>query len=92
MDMPDNCMECPIGENMSIPLETCIRCPIAQKCMLDEEPKTRPKVCPLKPIPEKMEICGTYNGEYYAKGGKMPSWKSGWNACIDEILKGEEHE
>lgn len=45
--------------------------------------------CPLRELPEKMEVCGTYNSEYYAKGGKMPSYKTGWNACLDEILKHE---
>lgn len=32
-----------------------------------------------------MEICGTYNAEYYAKGGLMPSYKLGWNKCLDAI-------
>lgn len=45
------------------------------------------KYCPLRPVPEKKDICGTYNGEYYKNGGKPPSWKCGYNACISEILK-----
>lgn len=49
----------------------------------------RPDNCPLVPMPEKMDICGLYNAEYYAKGGKPPSYKVGWNACID-ALKGKE--
>ena len=34
---------------------------------------------------ERMQICGTYNAEYYAKGGLMPSYKLGWNKCLDAI-------
>lgn len=49
-----------------------------------------PDWCPLKPLPEKMEMIGKYNQEYFQKGGKMPSYKVGWNACIDEITGEEE--
>lgn len=52
MDMPSSCLECPIGQNESIPLETCIRCPLG-KCAVDAETETRPDWCPLKPMPEK---------------------------------------
>ena len=31
----------------------------------------KPDWCPLRELPERMEICGTYNAEYYAKGGLM---------------------
>ncbi|MDE7156723.1 MAG: hypothetical protein K2O02_01975 [Lachnospiraceae bacterium] len=33
-------------------------------------------------VPEKMEVCGTYG-----KGDIPASYKVGWNACIDQILK-----
>lgn len=52
LDMPESCMECPIGQNMSIPIEICIRCPITKKCAIDAETETRPKWCPLRPIQE----------------------------------------
>ncbi len=45
--------------------------------------------CPLVPMPEKMNICGIYNAEYYAKGGKPPSYKVGWNDCV-KALGGKE--
>lgn len=48
----------------------------------------RPDWCPLNPLPEKMQLAGLYNGEYFKAGGKLPSYKIGWNQCIDEIAGG----
>lgn len=47
-----------------------------------------PDWCPLKPLPEKMKVTGFYNGEYFKAGGKPPSYKIGWNKCIDAIAGG----
>lgn len=47
-----------------------------------------PNWCPLKPLPEKMKLAGLYNGEYFKAGGKLPSYKIGWNDCIDAITGG----
>ena len=84
-EMPKNCLKCPIGKNISIPLETCIQCPLG-KCAIDEETKTRPDWCPLNPMPEKMQVCG----KYPQPDGIVPSYKIGYNACIDEILGDKE--
>ena len=76
MDMPKNCFACD--------LESYGEC----KAMFGEVIENKfekPSWCPLKPMPEKETICGKYNSEYYANGGKMPSWKLGFNACIDAI-------
>ena len=40
MDMPSSCLECPVGKDMSIPIETCIKCPFG-KCVIDEETRTK---------------------------------------------------
>ena len=48
----------------------------------------RPDWCPLKPLPEKMKVTGIYNYAYLEAGGKPPSYKIGWNDCIDEITGG----
>ncbi len=85
MDTPESCINCKVGQNMSNCMETCIRCPIAGKCALDEEAESIPEWCPLKPLPEKMKLTGNYNGEYSKTGGKTLSYKVGWNACINEI-------
>lgn len=49
----------------------------------------RPDWCPLKPLPEKMKATGLYNCEYFKAGDRPPSYKIGWNACIDEITGGD---
>jgi hypothetical protein len=54
-------------------------------CRYIEDLSTKPDWCPLKPLPEKMKVTGLYNGEYFKAGGKPPSYKIGWNKCIDEI-------
>ena len=45
----------------------------------------KPDWCPLKPLPEKMKVTGIYNYAYLEAGGKPPSYKIGWNDCIDAI-------
>lgn len=80
MDMPSSCDKCNFQQ--------CGICHAVRKsiCGTPTDLKSKPDWCPLKPMPEKKDICGTYNSEYYAKGGMMPSTKMGYNACIDEIL------
>lgn len=88
MEMPSSCLECPIGKDMSIPIETCIKCPIG-KCVIDEEVMTKPDWCPLKKIPQKLEreiVKEDYNGGY------SHGIVHGYNACIDEILGDKERE
>lgn len=86
MDSPEKgCISCLIGRNQSNCLETCICCPIAGKVALNEEAETIPDWCPLKPLPERMKVTGIYNGDYFRSGGKPPSYKIGWNDCLDEI-------
>lgn len=48
----------------------------------------RPDWCPLKPLPEKIKATGLYNCEYFKAGDRPPSYKIGWNDCIDEITGG----
>lgn len=82
LEMPSSCLDCPLGKNMSIPLETCIQCPLG-KCAIDEETKTIPNWCPLKPMIEKKDrnkVVGDY----------LRGRCDGYNACIDEILGDKE--
>ena len=98
IDTPENCYDCPFGTSYCGELEYVGYCELAD-CLdydvilmaeehYDCESKSKPVWCPLKPLPEKMEMIGKYNQEYFQKGGKMPSYKVGWNACIDEITGG----
>ena len=88
MDTPESCADCKIGRDMSGYMEVCIICPITNKVALNEEAEAVPDWCPLKLLPEKMKVTGLYNGEYFKTGGKPPSYKIGWNACVDEITGG----
>lgn len=98
IDAPENCYDCPFGTAYCGELEYEGYCELAD-CLdydvilmteehYDYESKSRPKWCPLKSLPEKMKVTGIYNGEYFKAGGKPPSYKIGWNACIDEITGG----
>lgn len=85
MDMPESCFGCNFMYcDEESDTETCQAMETARDIDLIED---RPDWCPLRELPEKMEVCGKYNSDYYAKGGKMPSYKIGWNDCLDEILK-----
>ena len=56
-------------------------CRITRKC----NTKGRKVECPLRELPEKQVTHPIDN--MFQRGAK-----NGWNACINEILKGEEHE
>lgn len=46
---------------------------------------SKPEWCPIKPLPEKYEVCGKY-----PQPGPVPSYRIGWNDCIDKITEEEE--
>ncbi len=85
LDTPENCISCSISRDCSDILETCTFCPITGKCVLDKEAETIPDWCPLKPLPDKMKLTGVYGREYFQSNGKMPSYKIGWNDCVNAI-------
>ena len=89
MDMPESCGECNFNDFGANGILTCI-CIDDYMELEDDMDTCRPDWCPFRELPEKMEVCGTYNADYYAKGGKMPSYKTGWNACLDAITESEE--
>ena len=98
MNTQENCYDCPFGTAYCGELEYEGLCELADCLDCDEiliteehydcESKSKPVWCPLNPLPEKMKVTGLYNGEYFKAGGKLPSYKIGWNDCIDEITGG----
>ena len=89
MDMPSSCEKCKL--HSFVGKDCDVVCQVKGTTQSYEDAYNgKPDWCPLKPMPEKKDICGTYNSEYYANGGMMPSAKMGYNTCIDELLKGEE--
>lgn len=90
MDMPSSCMECLFCRGLNVcRLKQCLeKDGVLSVFTVDNQilNNSKPDWCPLKPMPEKMEICGRYP----QPDGIVASYKVGYNACIDELLKGEE--
>lgn len=81
-EMPECCADCSCGYFESGTKKLNLVCGATGE---DANNVGKPEWCPLRELPERMEICGTYNAEYYAKCGLMPSYKLGWNKCLDAI-------
>ena len=86
VEMPSNCGECSICASWQESAFSTREywCPSMDN--KDVEPNKKPDWCPLKPMPEKMQVCG----KYPQPDGIVPSYKIGYNACIDEILGDKE--
>mgnify|MGYP003186373555 CR=1 FL=1 len=79
-DMPECCADCPCSFfERDNPILNLI-CGVTQE---DAYNVGKPDWCPLWELPEKMEVCG----KYPQPGKPIPSYRFGWNACLDEILK-----
>lgn len=80
MDMPECCRKCDL--RVIGVYNFCTGTggrKIDQMTIINEDIK--PDWCPLRPMPEKKEVCG----KYPQPDGITPSYKIGYNACIDEI-------
>ena len=79
MDIPETCLDC----NLCV-LDTdgSISCYYNKReiCSNVGENNSRPNWCPLRPLPDRKEITETYKWE-----DRLPSFKCGWNWCLDEI-------
>lgn len=86
MDMPESCDMCDFADDTQPPRygERTLYCnaPDIGDDVTDYI-ACRPDWCPLRELPEKMEVCG----KYPQPGKPVPSYRFGWNACLDEILK-----
>lgn len=80
MDMPENCADCYCGYFERDTKELNLVCGATGE---DANNVGKPDWCPLQELPEKMKVCG----KYPQTDGITPSYKVGWNACLDEILK-----
>lgn len=81
IDTPKYCALCVLRSGVHHPF-----CRVNNRDITDLS--IRPDWCPLKPLPEKMKATGLYNCEYFKAGDRPPSYKIGWNNCIDEITGG----
>lgn len=78
VDIPENCYKCCASVSYGNGMGFCRGC----ERNIDYILSRRPDWCPIKPMPEKQNNDNLYD-EYY------DGFDAGWNACIDEILKGD---
>lgn len=77
-EMPEDCTMCKFWNSKD---DECYATGVEKLSLNSEEAK--PDWCLLRELPEKMKVCGRYP----QPDGITPSYKIGWNACLDEILK-----
>ncbi len=72
MDVPKSCRDCEFFGFV---------CRITnEKCEYYNE-DGRPDWCPIRELPKKMEVCGRYP----QPGEPVPSYRIGWNKCIEQM-------
>lgn len=79
INTPENCLECPLGDNMSCAMEVCVVCKLTRKTVIDKECETTPEWCPLMNLPEKDDTDTSDFDDFNA------GYVEGWNTCLDEI-------
>lgn len=83
MDMPGSCFGCNFCHiNSSGGEDRCQAFEVSRA--VNSETYEKPDWCPLRELPEKKEELSV---EEYEFGGLGKAFTSGWNACLDEILK-----
>lgn len=90
MDMPKDCCDCQFCRELDEGVKAC--CEIMDSPSNSELCRVidvhycmeKPEWCPLRPVPEKKEVIGKYPQADH----RPPSYKVGWNDCIDKILGG----
>lgn len=83
MDVPEKCLDC----NLSVlDMDGSLSCYYNKReiCSDVGENNSRPEWCPLKSLPKRKEITETYKWE-----DRLPSFKCGWNWCLDEVTGGK---
>lgn len=82
IDMPEDCYECPCYQSMS----GDSFCGVTNEdTMINTD--TKPNWCPLKPMPQKMADEDGIISEQKEPTECEWDFISGWNACVDEILR-----
>ena len=79
MKTPEKCLDCNL---CALDMDGSLSCYYYKKeiCSNVGENNSRPNWCPLKSLPDRKEITETYKWE-----DRLPSFKCGWNWCLDEI-------
>lgn len=79
MDMPENCLECPLEYGVAVNNKILLNHNICNGCGKPNADSTKkPDWCPLRPMPaRKKETDATADYEYYRM--------QGYNMCVDEL-------
>ena len=79
INVPEKCLDCNL---CVLDMDGSISCYYNKReiCSNVGENNSRPNWCPLRPLPDRKEITKTYKWE-----DRLPSFKCGWNWCLDEI-------
>ena len=79
MNVTEKCLDCNL---CVLDMDGSISCYYNKReiCSNVGENNSRPEWCPLRPLPDRKEITETYKWE-----DRLPSFKCGWNWCLDEI-------
>lgn len=82
MNMPERCADCPL-RNSEKTSYLCCYLTLKNISSADYYDK-KPDWCPLRELPEKKEELPV---EKYEFGGLGKAFTSGWNTCLDKLLK-----
>lgn len=105
MDMPESCVDCIFCFEIDEGTEAC--CTVtreqdnedAYREIKEDYCQCKPYWCPLKPIPERVNLDGMrqeaieedcYDDTNGIDEAYLQGKETGWNACVDKILEGEE--
>jgi len=93
IDMPENCLECPLEYGVAVNNKILLNHNICNGCGKPNADSTKkPDWCPLRPMPEKKEELNlnaimekTIDKDEVWEGIFLSYMIDGYNACIDEI-------
>lgn len=89
MDMPKSCDECRLARLVGRSEVMCAIDRMAKR-KYEDACKDRPDWCPLRELPQKKEATQLSISPLLPK--QYTAFEKGYNACIDEILRGSEAE
>lgn len=83
IDTPECCDYCPVGRIFGMAGQ--VECMEGKDVRVNNNGRTIPDWCPLLDLPERMK----YNNIIPISKQHSVDYMNGYNACIDEILKGK---
>lgn len=85
VDVPENC-RCIRGDEKGCQFGGMVCLVSRRDVMKHISEGTKPDWCPIRELPEEMEVCG----KYPQPGKPVPSYRIGWNDCLKTIISNQE--